>query len=201
MAVQTQAQARQSLIDSLDNIGASREDFDEANVFSSAENDVADFIARVVANINASGMIVTGKIDELSIKVNKDSIDIVGNDYLLFQDRGVKGSVSGAKAPNSPHKYTDKMPPLEVFIEYIKRKNLNLRNQAQFFEGESPFKELTEEQLIEKAARAMQVSVFKYGFKPRNVFAKEIPKLKEDLKKSIKDFGESAIKDVFKFKR
>ncbi len=197
----TQAQARQSLIDSLDNFGTSTQSYDEADVFTAAENDVANFIARVKTNIEGQEMILSGGIEEISVRVSKDGIEIIGNDYLLFQDRGVKGSVSGAKAPNSPHKYTDKMPPLEVFIDYITRKNLIKRNQAQFFEGESPFKDLTEEELITKAARAMQINVFKYGFKPRKIFAKEIPELKEDLKKSIKDFGEKAIKEVFKFKR
>lgn len=196
----TQAQARQSLIDSLDNIGASREDYDNANVFTAAENDVANFISRVKANIDKAGLVLSGNIEDLSVRITENGLQIIGNDYLLYQDRGVQGSVSGAKAPNSPHKYTKHMPPLQVFIDYIKRKNINLRNQAQFFEGESPFKELTEEQLVLKAAKAMQITVFKYGFKPRNVFAKEIPQLKEDLKKSIKDFGTNAIKEVFNFK-
>lgn len=201
MAAKTQAQARQSLIDSLDSIGASPADYDKANVFTAAEKDVAAFISRVKTNIEAANLILSGNIEDLSVRITEDGLQIIGNDYLLYQDRGVQGSISGAKAPNSPHKYTKNMPPLQVFIDYINRKNINLRNQAQFFEGESPFKALTEEQLVMKAAKAMQITVFKYGFKPRNIFAKEIPELKEGLKKSIKGFGINAIKEVFNFKR
>ena len=80
-------------------------------------------------------------------------------------------------------------------------KNLTLRNQGQFFEGESPFKDVSKEDEIKTLAILIQKKVFEEGFKPRNVFAKEIPKLKEDLKKSIKGFGRDAIKEVFKFKR
>lgn len=200
MAVQTQAQARQSLIDQLDNVGVSRGEYDEADMFSAAENDVAAFIERVKANIATADMILSGQIEDISIKVTENGIQIVGNDYLKYQDEGVQGSKSSAKAPNSPFKYTTKLPPVQVFVDYITRKNLNLRNQAQFFEGESPFKELSEEELILKAAYGMRRYIFENGFKPRNIFKKEIPQLKEDLKKSIKDFAEGSIRQVFKFK-
>lgn len=201
MAVQTQAQVRASLIDSLDNIGSSRDDYEDSDVFSAGEVAVADFISRVQDNINGADMILTGEISDLGLEIVGDEIHVLGNDYLLYQDRGVKGSIDGSKAPNSPHKYTDKMPPLQVFIDYVKRKNINLANQAQFFEGESPFADLTEDEKIKRTAQYLQVMTFRYGFKPRNIFAKEIPQLKEDLKNSIRDFGKNAIKEVFNFKK
>lgn len=201
MATQTQAQVRQSQIDQLDNIGQSAQAYDQADVFTAAERDVAAFIERVQANINSSGMILSGNIADLSLKITGESIEVLGNDYLLYQDKGVKGSKSSAKAPNSPYSYRDKRPPLQVFIDYVTEKNLTLRNQAQFFEGESPFKDISKEDEIRTLAVLIQKKVFEEGFKPRNVFAKEIPQLKEDLKKSIKNFGKEAIKEVFNFKR
>lgn len=201
MATQTASQNRQSALDALDSIGSSRGNFNEASIMSAGEKDVAAFLERVQANINASGMILTGNIAEMSVRVLKDYIQVLGNDYLKYQDEGVQGSETSIKAPNSPFKYRDKMPPLNVFIEYVKRKNLHLRNQAQFFEGESPFADADgDEKAIKTIAVLIQKKVFKEGFRPRNVFKKEIPKLKEDLKKSIKDFGANAIKEVFKFK-
>lgn len=198
MATQTQAQSRQSQLDALDSLGTSRDRFETGDVFTAAENDVADFIERVKANIQAAKMIVTGGIDDIKVKVTEDSILVLGNEYLLYQDKGVRGSVSGAKAPDSPYAYSTLPPPVEVFVEWIKRTNMNLVNESQFFTPDHPFKELTEEEKIEKVAYAMQQKIFKEGFKPRNIFSKELPQLKEDLKKSIKDFGANTIKDAFK---
>ncbi len=210
MAVQTQAQARASLLDQLDNIGASRAEYDTADVFTAAENDVAEFITRVKDNIQRADMIVTGDIDDINVRVTEDSIQVIGQEYLLYQDKGVKGSVSSAKAPNSPYKYTDKMPPLQVFIDYIKRKNLNNTNESSYtlkphHKGykpgvSKPAPELTPEEEIEERAYRMQAAVFLKGFKPRNIFAKEIPALREALKISIKGFAADAIKEVFKQK-
>jgi hypothetical protein len=200
MAVRTSAQARQSLIDSLDTLGASKAQYDTADVFSVAEQDVANFIERVKTNIQAANMVLTGGIEDIKVRATPDSLQIVGNEYLLYQDKGVKGSISGTKAPNSPYKYTDKMPPLQVFIDYIKRKNVNLKNEAMFFKAGSAFENLTEEEQIRTVAFLMQRAVFEYGFKPRNIFSKELPQLKEDLKKSIKGFAADSIKEVFRQK-
>lgn len=197
----TQAQARQSAIDSLDSIGSSRADYDQADVFTAAEEDVARFIERVQENIRNGNMIVTGKIDDIGVVITPGEINITGSMHVLYQDRGVQGAKSSAKAPNSPHKYTDKMPPLEVFIEYVKKKNLLAVNQAQFFEGESQFKEYTDEEKIKRIAQQLQVMTYRYGFKPRNIFSKEIPELRKDLSKSIKNFSRNAIQEVFNNKK
>lgn len=202
MATATQAQNRQSALDSLDSLGTSQADYDTADVFSAAEQDVAAFIERVKANINASGMVLTGAIEQMSVRTTEDTIEVIGNDYLLYQDKGVQGSQNTSKAPNSPFKYRDKMPPLGVFVAYVKQKNLVSRNAEDLHGKKSPFEDAGDaEKEILKIARALQIHVYKNGFRPRNVFGKEIPKLKEDLKASIKDFGKNAIKEVFKFKK
>ena len=102
MATQTQAQARRSQIDQLDNIGMSSASYDQADVFTAAESDVAAFIERVQANINASGMILSGGISEMSIRLTGESINVLGNDYLLYQDKGVKGQNQAQKHQTAP---------------------------------------------------------------------------------------------------
>lgn len=201
MPVNTSSQNRQSLLNQLDSIGSSRGAYNEADIFTAAEQDVAAFIERVKANIDKEKLVLSGKISNISVKVTDSEIQVRGTEHLLYQDRGVQGSKSGALAPKSPHKYTTLPPPVEVFVDYIKRKNLNLTNQAQFFEGESHFKELTQDEMILKVAYAMQRDVFENGFKPRNIFAKEIPKLKKDLKKSLKGYIKDTVREVYKFKR
>jgi len=47
------------------------------------------------------------------------------NDYWKFVDLGVKGRFSGAKAPNSPFKYTNKMPPRASIEQWITEKGIN----------------------------------------------------------------------------
>lgn len=47
------------------------------------------------------------------------------NDYWKFKDLGVKGKLSGVKAPNSPFKYTNKMPPRASIEQWITNKGIN----------------------------------------------------------------------------
>ena len=62
------------------------------------------------------------------------------NDYILigfsmdkygaFQDQGVKGSKSSEKAPNSPFKFTNKMPPSKPLSDWAKKRNIRLRDDS-----------------------------------------------------------------------
>lgn len=121
-------------------------------------------------------MNVTGGMAQIEIQAAGDHVNVLANNYLLYQDRGVNGSK--IKLYDTPHSYTDKKPPVQPFIDWIKTKNI-----------QSPFKELTEEQKINNAAYAMREKVFQTGIKPRNIYSKEIPQLLEDLQNELADFA------------
>ena len=74
---------------------------------------------------------------EYNINVSKNSfqLDISMADYGKFIDKGVKGSKSSAKAPNSPFKYTNKMPPSQVFSNWIVKKGFTPRNEKGQFQS------------------------------------------------------------------
>jgi hypothetical protein len=57
-------------------------------------------------------------------KVSPNSFELTISmvDYGKFIDKGVKGAKSSQKAPSSPYKYTNKMPPARVFDKWsVKR--------------------------------------------------------------------------------
>lgn len=172
----------------LDNIGSDSSEFLQGASLSVIEGILGDFILRVQKNINKEkDMVVTGRISDIELQSTEDSIDVIGNSWLIYQDRGVNGSER--KRYDTPHKYTDKMPPVQVFREWIKRKNINLQNSRSLgFEERSDFEGM-EEKEINKLAWAMAKSVYKKGFKPRRIYSKEIPKLVEQLQKEITDFA------------
>ncbi|GAA4907083.1 hypothetical protein [Mucilaginibacter defluvii] len=193
-------QARADALSQLDSIGSSRSEFSTEEVFNTMESDVANFIQRVQQNINAVGIANTGEIADLRMNVSDTGIDIIGKPYLIYVDKGVQGAVSNVKAPNSPFKYSDKKPPASAFKDYIKRKNLNLRNE-EFYDSNagSPFSDSEgDEAAINSVAFAMANSVYQTGFAPKNVFSKELPKLVDDVTKSVTNFAASFITSSIK---
>jgi len=51
-------------------------------------------------------------------------MSFVAEGYAKFVDKGVKGSKSSAKAPNSPYKYSNKQPPSGVIDKWAVRKGI-----------------------------------------------------------------------------
>jgi hypothetical protein len=173
-------------------LGSDKSEFINAEMMSEAELAVGDFIIRVKENMDKADLIVTGSISNLRIEVIDKKINIVGNPWILYQDRGVNGSEQ--KLYNTPHSYTDKRPPADVFYDYIKTKNIQLRNNENYLGEPSPFSDMDgDEQQIKSAAYAMATKIFMEGFKPQPIFAVEIPKLVGDLKKIIPSFMASSI--------
>lgn len=59
-------------------------------------------------------------------------------DYGEFLDKGVKGSKEQTKAPKSPYKYTNKMPPTKSLDKWVVKRGLAGRNsKGQFVSRES----------------------------------------------------------------
>jgi len=180
LAGASRASQFQNQIDQLGSLGTSVDEF-EFNL-TALESIVGKFIEETKERIESADMIVTGSIEDIRMGFEGDHIYIYGNEHLIYQDKGVRGAESSALAPDSPHTYSDKMPPVDVFREYIKRSNMNLRNNEFLYGEPSKFEELTDDQLIDKVAWGMAKNIQKNGFKPRNLFTKFIPDLVDELK-------------------
>lgn len=191
--VQASAAARiQAQINQLNDIGSSRSEFDTADMFNTLENNVADFVSRVKTNIQGiPDFVNTGAIEDIKIETEASGINIIINNHLLFQDKGVNGSVK--KLYDTPFTYRDKRPPVSVFIALIKSKNIQLRNEEYYGGDPSRYEELDEDKKIEQAAYGMREKIFKEGFKPRDVYSKEIPQLVTDLQQSVTNYLTSFI--------
>ena len=189
----------ESKVKQLDNLGTDINQFVQKEGLSLIESILGDFIIRVKDNIDNEDLPVTGKISDIEVKAEGNEVNVYAPDYLLFQNFGVNGSEKKLY-PKSPFSYTDKRPPVNVFKNWIKRKNINLRNNAKYKGNESPFKELSEDKQIDKAAWGMATKVYKEGFKPRNVYSKEIPQLVEELGEVIADFVLQSVNQVIDVK-
>ncbi len=86
-------------------------------------------------------------------------MSFVAEGYAKFVDKGVKGSKSSAKAPNSPYKYTNKQPPSGVIDKWVVRKGIQgaRDDKGRFIKRKS---------LVYAMARSIKL----YGVKPTNFF-------------------------------
>lgn len=188
--------AKTDALNQLDNIGSDRSLFDTA--LEPIETACAAFIERVKANVESANIIVTGKIDELGIVAGDNGVFIYGQKHLKFQDKGVNGAVN--KLYNTPYSYKDKPPPWQVFVDWIKTKNLQLRDEKKYTRktnAGSSFASLEgDDKDIENAARAIAMKVFRDGLKPKNLYTKEIPQLIKDITDSIPGFLAGSITEV-----
>ncbi|WP_316797313.1 hypothetical protein [Pedobacter agri] len=175
----------QNQLDQLGSLGESVNNFDFN--LDAIELVVGLFIDEVINSIDESGMAVTGSASDIRMEVEGTEIKLYGKEHLLYQDAGV--NPVGKKLYDTPYQYEDKMPPIAPIKEWIKRKNINLRNN-EFFGGEgSPFAEFDEEKAIESLAWAISKSIYsKTGIPPKNVFRKHFPKLIEDMKGVVAGF-------------
>jgi hypothetical protein len=86
-------------------------------------------------------------------------MSFVAEGYAKFVDKGVKGSKSSAKAPNSPYKYTNKQPPSGVIDKWVVRKGIQgARDEKGRF--------IKRKSLVYAMARSIKL----YGVKPTNFF-------------------------------
>ena len=183
----------QSKVNMLSSLGQGYEEFDTSDLMTEAENAVGDFILRVRENMQSKDLIVKGGIADMRIEVTgTNQIDVFGNPWLLYQDRGVNGSEE--KKYDTPHSYTDKRPPAYVFEDYIRTKNIQLKFNENYTGDPSPFEDIDgNEKAIKSAAYAMATKIYKEGFKPQNFYAIEIPSLVDDLKAIIPSFVKDQI--------
>lgn len=171
-------------VESLDSLGSNKADFIMEGELTGIEKVLGQFIERVKTNIEAEGLNVTGKISDLSVEQEQDgSFVVLANPWLIFQDKGVNGAKQ--KLYNTPFSFKALRPPLQGFKDWIEARNIQTRNTKN-----QTFKAADKESL----AYAIREKVFQEGFKPRNVYSKEIPRLVDDLTRQIADFSVDRIK-------
>ena len=68
--------------------------------------------------------------NSLEYKIIKGKVSFLGENYCVFQDQGVKGAKSTyPESRTSPHKYTNKMPPSNVFDRWSIRSGIAPRDE------------------------------------------------------------------------
>lgn len=187
----TKASNYRDNVKKLDKIGTSKDQFDNDKL-TLIESILAEFVEKVKGNIQAEGLVVTGKMSDIKIQSTGDEVVVTANPWLIYQSRGVSGTETKY---DTPHSYTDKMPPANVFEEWIKEKNIQLVDNPKYGGKESPFKDLTDEQRIKNVSYAMAYKIYKHGIEPKDIYEKEIPGLIEALRKQIGEFTVQFIKN------
>ena len=122
-------------------------------------------------------------------KESKNSFELsfFMEDYGKFIDKGVKGSKSSEKAPLSPYKYTNKMPPSKVFDKWSIRRGIAPRTAGgQFVKRKS---------IIFAIAR----SIFLTGIKTTNFFTKPFEKEFKELPDEMVEAYGLEVDDLLKF--
>ena len=79
--------------------------------------------------IKNAGAVASGNlVNDLKIKLISENdgvqFQVIAPPYAKYIDYGVKGKSSSKKAPNSPFKYGNKMPPAAPIDRWIVRKNI-----------------------------------------------------------------------------
>ena len=148
---------------------------DEFNKFNDAI--VAQARLNLAKGINASGALSKSLSSSYEPKKNSFRLTFSMENYGQFIDEGVKGSKSSAKAPNSPFKYTNKMPPSGALDRWAARKVSSARNaKGQFVSRKS-------------LVYAIRRSIFLYGINATHFFT-------DAFEAKMKDFDKTMFKII-----
>lgn len=142
--------------------------------------------------LNAKGKNVSGNLGSslgyyLNVKQNVLELRFLGAPYASLVDKGVRGSISSAKAPKSPYKYTTKQPPSNVIDKWVVRKGLKAArdDKGRFIKRKS---------LVFLIARSIKL----YGVAPSNFFTDA---LNEGLRTMPRKFAKAYAQDAAEFIR
>ncbi len=171
-------------------------------MLSNVEKELKNFAKYVVTksrmNLRSSGKSSSGDLSkslDSNVKVSKNSFELsfLMEDYGVFQDKGVKGKSSSAKAPNSPFKFgtgTGRKGGLSEGInKWVKRKRFQFRDKksGKFLSYDS-------------TAFLISRSIYHKGIAPSLFFTKPFEKafkgLNKDLVKAYKLDVEQLMKNT-----
>ena len=160
-------------------------------------------IAKAKSNLKSGGKYgsynASGKLSEsldYDLKVNENSIefDFFAEDYWKFVDKGVKGKISSAKAPNSPYQFgsgTGKKGGLRASIDkWVVRKGLsNIRDKQGKFINRKQMVSMISSAIYNRGLRTTE-----FFSKPFDEAFKELPD--EILEAYGKDLDKFLIKEI-----
>ena len=156
-------------------------------MLSNVEKELKNFAKYVVTkariNLRGSDKNSSGKLAkslDSNVKVSKNSFQLafLMEDYGVFQDKGVRGKSSSAKAPNSPFKFgsgTGKKGGLSEGInKWVKRKRFQFRDKksGRFLSYDS-------------TAFLISRSIYQKGIAPSLFFTKPFEKAFKGLNKDL----------------
>ena len=156
-------------------------------MLSNVEKELKNFAKYVVTksrmNLRSSDKNSSGKLAkslDSDVKVSKNSfqLEFVMEEYGIFQDKGVRGKSSSAKAPNSPFRFgtgTGKKGGLSEGInKWVKRKRFQFkdRKSGRFLSYDS-------------TAFLISRSIYHKGIAPSMFFTKPFEKAFKNLDKDI----------------
>jgi len=156
-------------------------------MLSNVEKELKNFAKYVVTkariNLRGSDKNSSGKLAkslDSNVKVSKNSFELsfLMEEYGVFQDKGVRGKSSSAKAPNSPFKFgsgTGKKGGLSEGInKWVKRKRFQFRDKksGRFLSYDS-------------TAFLISRSIYQKGIAPSLFFTKPFEKAFKGLNKDL----------------
>ena len=147
---------------------------------------------------SASGELAKSLTSKLNVSKNSFSLEFLMNEYGNYQDLGVKGKKSSAKAPNSPYKFGSgkgKKGGLTKGIDkWVRIKNIQFRDRktGRFMS-------------YDNTAFLIRRAIYNKGLEPKlfftKPFEKQFKKLPDTLIESfaldVEDFAEFTLKNTF----
>lgn len=119
-------------------------------------------------NKNVSKKLYNSLGGDVKVMPNSIGIYFSMDDYGTYQDQGVKGKNPSLvkngkqKAPNSPYKFSNKMPPMNPLRDWAKKRNIRFRTEGgQYKKGN-----------YDTIGFWLQKRIFAQGIKPSLFFTK-----------------------------
>ena len=143
-------------------------------------------VSRSRANLTKQDKRATGSLYdsldyEITVSKNSFKLRILMEQYAMFQDRGVRGADPSLvkngqqKAPLSPYRFKNKMPPLKPILDWVKLKKIRLRDEKGKFKKGG----------YKTVAFLVQRSIYAQGLKPSLFFTKPFIKAFDNLPDDI----------------
>jgi hypothetical protein len=182
-------------------------------------NFASDILKDLQSNLRDRGINATDNLSQsitfepLHILKTGIVFELMLDSYYKYVDQGVKGADSSAKAPNSPFKYSNKLPPVSKLKQWIRDKPLMIKTSVDLIKKDSKgnpiinkktgkimkkrpstVEKQTIESEIEKAAFLMAEGIRRKGLKATNFYSDVVNE--ERFDKFRKEIAEAFKQDI-----